>query len=204
MKKLLAALCVTFGLIAGTAGAAVETGKAAPDITFKDVTGAEHSLSGFKGKIVVLEWTNEGCPFVQKFYKSDAMQKLQADTTKDGDVVWLTINSGDKGKQGYLESDEAGVKFIADHGLKSTAYVRDVSGAFGKLYGAKTTPHMFVIDKEGVLAYQGAIDSIKSAEADDIAKATNYVSEAVTALRAGEKPVTSSSEPYGCGVKYAD
>lgn len=203
MTKIFATLCLVFGLAAGSASAAVEIGKTAPDITFKDVNGAEHSISGFKGKTVVLEWTNEGCPFVQKFYKVGEMQRLQKEAVARENTVWITINSGAEGQQGYLASDDDAKKFVAEHKLSSTAYVRDVNGEFGKLYGAKTTPHMFVINADGNVVYQGAIDSIKSVDSDDIAKATNYVTSALDAVATGKLPENTSTEPYGCNVKYA-
>jgi peroxiredoxin len=206
MNKLLAALAltlgITFGLLSGAAHAAPEVGKAAPDYVFSDINGKEHSIKGFKGKTVVLEWTNPGCPFVKKFYNAGAMQALQANAVKE-DVVWVAINSSAKGKEGNLTVDEA-KKYFKDHKVNASAYVLDESGAFGKLYGAKTTPHMFVIDKEGKLAYQGAIDSIKSADAADITKADNYVLEALADLKEGKAIKTTSTAPYGCGVKYAD
>lgn len=207
MTKLLATLCLVLGLAFGVsadAHAAVESGKPAPDISFTDIDGATHSIAALKGKTIILEWTNDGCPFVQKFYKVGEMQRLQKEATARENTVWFTINSGAKGEQGYLESDEAAKKFIADNGFASTAYVRDVTGAFGKLYGAKTTPHMYVINPEGVLVYQGAIDSIKSVDSDDIAKATNYLTEALKAVDAGTLPTHTSTEAYGCNVKYAN
>lgn len=203
MTKFFATLCLVFGLAAGSASAAVEIGKAAPDITFKDINGVEHSISGLKGKTVILEWTNDGCPFVQKFYKVGEMQRLQKEAVARENTVWITINSGAEGEQGYLASDDAAKKFVADHKLSSTAYVRDVNGEFGKLYGAKTTPHMFVINADGNVVYQGAIDSIKSVDSEDIAKATNYVSAALDAVAAGKLPEHTSTEAYGCNVKYA-
>lgn len=203
MNKLFAAVAITFALMTGGAQAAVENGKAAPDFKFNDIKGAEHSLSEFKGKTVVLEWTNPGCPFVKKFYDAKAMQKTQADAVKDG-VVWVSINSSAKGKEGHFASNEEAAKWVAEHGSNASFYTLDESGTIGKQYGAKTTPHMFVINKDGVLVYQGAIDSIKSADADDIAKADNYVVDALKAIKEGKAPAKASAEPYGCGVKYAE
>lgn len=204
MKTFFSALALVAALFvaAPAAHAAVESGKPAPDFKFTDIAGKEHSIAGFKGKTVVLEWTNPGCPFVKKFYEADAMQKLQGDATANG-VVWITINSSAKGKEGALSKEEA-AKYVSDHVVKSTTYVVDESGEFGKLYGAKTTPHMFVINKDGVVVYQGAIDSIKSADAADIAKADNYVTAAIEAANKGEMPRVTSAAPYGCNVKYAD
>lgn len=202
MTKFFAALCLAFGLMTGSAQA-IEIGKIAPDITFKDINGTEHSISGLQGKTVVLEWTNDSCPFVQKFYNGGDMQRLQAEAIAKPNTIWITINSGAEGQQGHIASDDDAKKFVAEKKIASTAYVRDVTGAFGKLYGAKTTPHMFVINPEGKLVYQGAIDSIKSADAEDIAKATNYVTLALEAVANRTLPANTSTEPYGCNVKYA-
>ena len=206
MKKLLSltlgAAFIAFGLLIGSAQAA-ETGKTAPDYSFTDIDGNAHKISGFKGKTVILEWTNPGCPFVKKFYDANEMQRVQNEVLKDKDIVWISINSSAKGKEGNLD-EAAAKKYIADHKAAPTAYVLDASGEFGKLYGAKTTPHMFVIDKNGKLVYQGAIDSIKGFDPADIAKADNYVLKTLEALKAGKAPAVSSTEPYGCGVKYAD
>ena len=204
MKKILLALAFAGVLLTGAARAEVETGKAAPDFSFTDSSGAAHKLSDFKGKTVVLEWTNPGCPFVKKFYGAKAMQKFQTTKFKGLDIVWVAINSSAKGKEGFLENDADAQKWTKENGFNGTYYTRDVTGVIGKAYGAKTTPHMFVIDKDGVLQYQGAIDSIKSPDAADITKADNYVLSALKALSEGAKPAVTSSEPYGCGVKYGD
>ncbi|PZO87563.1 MAG: thioredoxin family protein [Micavibrio aeruginosavorus] len=183
-----------------TANAAVTVGKPAPDFTGTDTNGKEHKLSDFKGKTVVLEWTNPGCPFVVKHYDSGNMQKLQEEYTGK-DVVWLTINSGAEGKQGHLTNEEAN-KYIADHKAKQTAMILDGKGTIGKLYDAKTTPHMFVIDKDGVLVYDGAIDDNDSANKEDAATANNYVKAALDSIAAGKPVEKSKTKPYGCSVKY--
>lgn len=182
----------------------VTVGEKAPDYSFTDIDGKAHKLSDFRGKITVLEWTNPGCPFVKKYYSKGDMQRVQTTATKSGDVVWVAINSSGEGKEGYLASDADFKKLNAANKSAATYYVRDPKGTFGKLYGAKTTPHMFVIDKEGRLAYAGAIDSISSADQADIATAKPYVLDALTAVRAGKQPAVITSPPYGCGVKYAD
>jgi hypothetical protein len=183
--------------------APVVVGDKAPDYSFTDIDGKKHSISGFKGKTVVLEWTNPGCPFVKKYYSKGDMQNLQAKATQNPDTIWVTINSSADGKQGHL--DNAGFKkLIAENKSHSTAYVLDPQGTFGKLYGAKTTPHMFVINQKGILAYQGAIDSISSPDQSDIAKATPYVMNAIESVRKGEKLAVTTTPSYGCGVKYAD
>jgi peroxiredoxin len=182
--------------------AAPAIGAPAPDFTATDIKGQSFKLSDQKGKIVVLEWTNPGCPFVVKHYGSKNMQTLQK-THADQGVVWVSINSSAAGKEGNL-TQEAAAKLVADQGINSSHYVLDASGEIGKLYHAKTTPHMFVIDKEGKLAYAGAIDSIASASADDIAKAENYVTKAIEAIGKGEAIATTTTAPYGCSVKYAN
>jgi len=181
--------------------AALEVGKPAPDFTLTDLSGQSHALSSFRGKTVVLEWVNPDCPFVKKHYdKSGNMPATQKAALADG-VVWLQINSAASGKEG--DYDAAKVAAWAKRvGAQSTAYFRDTDGKVGKLYDARTTPHMFVINAEGTLVYQGAIDSIRSANPDDIAKATNYVNAALADLKAGRAVEHTSSKPYGCSVKY--
>jgi len=190
----LAALC-----IGQAAPAAV--GKAAPDFTLTDINGQQHSLSSFKGKTVVLEWVNPECPFVVKHYdKSGNMPRTQQAAAKDG-VVWLQINSGHPGAQG--DFDPAKVSdWQKRNAVASTAYFRDQDGKVGKLYDARTTPHMYVIDPAGTLVYAGGIDDIRSSKPEDIAKATNYVSAALSDLKAGQMVRTKNSQPYGCSVKY--
>jgi peroxiredoxin len=179
-----------------------EIGKAAPAFTVTDTKGKKHSLKDFAGKIVVLEWLNFECPFVKKHYDAGNMQKLQAEATKDG-VVWLSVVSSAKGKQGYYEPKEMEAR-RDKASAKQTAILMDTDGKIGRAYGAKNTPHMFVIDAKGVLAYRGAIDSIDTAESEDIPKAKNYVVAAIADLKAGRKVATADTKPYGCGVKYGD
>lgn len=182
--------------------AAPEVGKPAPDFTLTAIDGKSHSLSSFKGKTVVLEWVNQECPFVVKHYeKSGNMPKTQKAALADG-VVWLQINSGHAGAQGDFEPAKV-KEWMTKNGAASTAYFRDSDGKVGKLYDARTTPHMFVIDAKGVLVYAGGIDDIRSANPDDIAKATNYVTAALADLKAGRAVQTATSRPYGCSVKYA-
>lgn len=195
----LGALAV-LALSAAPALAAPEIGKAAPDFTATDSNGKEHKLSDYKGKIVVLEWNNPECPYVKKHYDAKNMQKLQEEKTTKG-IVWLTVNSGAEGKQGHLTGAAANA-YIAEKDAKQTAYLIDAKGEVGKAYEAKTTPHMFVIDKEGNLVYDGAIDDNDSANPADAATAKNYVSAAIDALEAGKTVETSKTKPYGCGVKY--
>lgn len=185
---------------ASTLNASVKTGQAAPDFTLTDDTGTSHNLSDFKGKFVVLEWTNHGCPFVKKFYSKGDMQAMQAKYTGK-DVVWLSIVSSKEGAQGYLTPDGS-VKLRKDQDIKATARLLDTSGKVGRTYGAKTTPHMFVINPEGTLIYQGAIDSKRSPRQSDIASAENYVASALDAAMAGKPVAKTDTQPYGCGVKY--
>jgi peroxiredoxin len=183
-------------------GDAPPIGKPAPDFKLADTKGKEHELSSYKGKLVVLEWFNDGCPFVKKHYESKNMQNLQKEYTKKG-VVWLTINSSAQGKQGYHDAAEYD-KIMQDFGGHQTAILLDRDGKVGHLYGAKTTPDMYVIDKKGDLVYSGAIDSIRSPEIADIAKATNYVKEALDDEISGKDVKVASTKSYGCSVKYAD
>ncbi len=175
-------------------------GSKAPDFTLADAAGKKHALSDYKGKYVVLEWVNFDCPFVRKHYDSKNMQGLQ--TTYTGqEVVWLSICSSAPGMQGFFEG-EALAKRIADEGMKSTAYLVDTDGAVGKVYEAKTTPQMFVIDPQGVILYSGAIDDKPSAKPEDVKGAVNYVTEALTLAKSGKPLSTTWTKSYGCSVKY--
>ena len=201
MKTLVAiSAALLASLASGPILAAATVGSAAPDFTAVDSKGQKRSLSEFKGKTVVLEWNNPGCPFVQKHYGSGNMQQQQAKATASG-VVWLTVNSGAKGKQGYMDGAKADA-FVQEAGAKPTAYLIDTDGKVGKAYGAQTTPHMYVIDGSGTLRYMGGIDSNPSADQDDIPAATQYVRQALGELSAGKPVSVSTSEPYGCSVKY--
>ena len=180
--------------------ALAKIGQTAPAFTLTDITGKTHGLADFKGKTVVLEWVNPECPFVEKHYESGNLPSLQKAAAADG-VIWLLINSGKKGAQGDFSPAQA-AKWSKEVGGAQAAYLRDQDGKVGKLYGAKTTPHMFVINKDGVLVYDGAIDSIRSTDKDDIKRATNYVTGALAALKAGKAIEPSMTKPYGCSVKY--
>jgi hypothetical protein len=182
------------------AWAKVAVGEPAPDFSLTDSNGKTQTLSQYKGKVVVLEWNNPECPFVGKHYGSGNMQKQQADATAAG-VIWLTINSGATGKQGDLDAAGANT-YVAKVGGKQTAYLLDPAGTAGRLYGARTTPHMYVIDAQGVLRYMGGIDSIASTDKDDLAKATQYVPQVLAELKAGKAVSVTTSQPYGCSVKY--
>lgn len=176
----------------------VAPGEKAPDFTLKDTSGVEHSLSDFKGKYVVLEWINYGCPFVQRHYNTKNMPKLQKEYTGQG-VVWLTISSSAPGQQGHMDP-AAATKANEKHGHAGTAYLLDESGKVGKLYNAKTTPHMFVVNPDGTMGYQGAIDSNPSTTEG----ATNYVAQYLDLSKEGKPAKTTTTNPYGCGVKYAN
>lgn len=191
------ALCATVSV---SSAAPPEPGSAAPDFKLTDTNGKEHSLSDFKGKFVVLEWTNFGCPFVRKHYDSGNMQALQEKYTGK-DVVWLMIGSSAEGKQGNFPPEKWN-EMVEEKGAKPTAVLLDPEGTVGKLYGAMTTPDMFIIDPEGTLVYRGAIDSIASADKSDIQKATNYVSTSLDAAMDGKPVEPASTKPYGCSVKY--
>jgi peroxiredoxin len=196
---LLAGFCT--GLAVGALAKTAEVGQPAPDFTLTDIAGTTHQLSAYRGKTVVLEWVNPECPIVQKHYnKSGNMPKLQKAAAAAG-VVWLSINSAASGKQGDYDATEVAA-WMKRVGAAPTAYFRDQNGAVGKLYDARTTPHMFVIDPQGRLVYAGAIDSIRSADPADIAKAENYVTAALAAAKAGQPVASPTSQPYGCSVKY--
>jgi peroxiredoxin len=175
-------------------------GSTAPDFSVTDSKGKTHALAQYKGKYVVLEWFNPECPFVKKHYGSGNMQKLQEEFTGKG-VVWLTIDSSAPGTQGNLTPEQANAK-IAEWKAHSTALLLDPDGKAGRTYGAKNTPHMFIINPEGKLIYEGAIDSKATPNPADIASSTNYVKVALDESLAGKTVTTPSSRPYGCSVKY--
>jgi alkyl hydroperoxide reductase subunit AhpC len=179
---------------------AARVGEPAPDFTGTDSHGKTVRLADLKGKFVVLEWHNDGCPYVGKHYGSGNMQRLQREWTGKG-VVWLTVISSAEGQQGYVTADQADAYFKGKNGAQ-TAVLLDPTGTIGRIYDARTTPHMFVIDPKGTLIYNGAIDDKPTTDRADVAGATNYVSAALTEAMSG-KPVTrSTSRPYGCSVKY--
>ena len=182
--------------------AAQALGKTAPAFKLTDVNGKAVSLADFRGKTVVLEWHNPGCPFVKKHYGSGNMQKTQAAAAKDG-VVWLTINSGAPGKQGHMSGAEAKT-LLAQAGARPAAYLLDPRGVVGKAYDAKTTPHMYVVNKTGSLVYAGGIDDKPTANPADINGARNHVLAALAELKAGKAVSVTTSRPYGCSVKYSD
>lgn len=195
--KLVLGLSALF--FAGSLFAAPQVGQVAPAFTLTDSKGQSHSLADFAGKTVVLEWTNHECPFVVKHYSGN-MQALQKQFGTD-DVVWLTVISSAPGKQGHVSGAKAD-ELTSSRNAMPDAVLFDETGVTGKAYDAKTTPHMYVIDKKGVLQYMGGIDSIPSAKVDDIAKATPYFSDALTAVLAGNPANPAVTKPYGCSIKY--
>ena len=174
---------------------------AAPAFSARDARGNAVSLAQYRGKIVVLEWNNPGCPFVQKHYNSGNMQRTQAAAAAQG-VVWLTVNSGAAGQQGHMNGAQA-LAFVAGANARPAAYLLDPLGTVGKAYGARTTPHLYIIDAGGRLVYRGGIDDRPTADAADIAGARNHVLAALGELRAGRPVSVAETRPYGCSVKYA-
>ena len=203
MMKTIRLTAASLVLLAATTAAplaAPVVGAPAPGFSAVDANGKTRSLAEFKGKTVVLEWTNDGCPYVKKHYNAGNMQKLQQDAAKAG-TVWLSIISSAPGKQGYVDAAGAN-ELTRTRGAEPAAVLLDAKGDVGRLYEAQTTPHMFVIDKTGVLRYMGAIDDQPTTEAASLAKARNYVSEALGALAAGKPVAETATDPYGCSVKY--
>jgi peroxiredoxin len=184
----------------GAAAHTVEVGKPAPDFTLKDLDGKDVHLASFKGKVVVLEWFNPGCPFVQKAHTKGSLKEAAKKHMGEG-VVWLAVNSGAAGKQGHGAdaNREAAKKFGMDHPI-----LVDESGQVGKTYGATNTPHMFVIDDKGTLVYRGAVDNSPDGEGESApsGKLVSYVDEALAAIASGKAPETTETQAYGCGVKY--
>ena len=192
--------CVALGLACVAHSGEAEIGQPAPDFTLTDTMGQSHMLSALKGKFVVLEWTNFDCPFVKKHYGTDNMQKLQKAYAEKG-VVWLSINSSAEGKQGNYPPEKWN-EMIKAKGAAATAVLLDPDGTVGRLYGAKTTPHMFVINAEGTLIYKGAIDDESSFDPETVKGAKNYVEAALESAMAGKPVETPSTQSYGCSVKY--
>jgi hypothetical protein len=194
--KILAAILFSLALTAQAA----DSGKLAPAFALKAASGKTVSLTELKGKVVVLEWLNHGCPFVRKHYDSGNMQSLQKDAKAKG-VVWLSIISSAPGKQGYVDAKGA-VAEAKKYKSEATEILLDADGTVGRAFEAKVTPHMYVINAEGILVYQGAIDDKATADQADIKGARNYVSQALNAVVNGEKIMLQDTKAYGCGVKY--
>jgi peroxiredoxin len=199
IAALSAAAFLTFEIAAKSV---LEIGKLAPDFAGLDSNGKTVRLSDYKGKLVVLEWSNHECPYVRKHYSSSNMQALQRDATKDG-VVWLTIVSSPKGEQGHVEGPKAN-ELTQSRKAAPTAVLLDPKGEIARLYDARVTPHMFIVDKEGMLQYMGGIDDKATANVADIKDAKNYVRAALAELAKGQKVSEAVTRAYGCTVKYAD
>lgn len=180
---------------------AIELERAA-DFTLLSATGEEVSLSDYQNKIVVMEWYNKDCPFVRKFYDAKYMQGLQQQVVDNGDI-WLTVISSAPGKQGHLNPEEAVAQYDTE-GMASTHLLIDEGGSVGRVYGAQTTPHMYVINPKGYVAYRGAIDDARSTDVSDIEGANNYVVAALEAIENGKYPEVKTTSPYGYSVKYSD
>lgn len=193
-------LGLALALLSGLAGAAPKLGEPAPAFSAMDSHGKTIALKDFAGKYVVLEWTNDGCPFVKKHYGSGNMQATQKDAVAQG-AVWLSVISSKPGAQGHVNGAGAN-QLSTDRSAAPSHVLLDEKGEIGRLYDAKTTPHMFVIAPDGQLIYHGAIDNVPSSDPADIAGATNYVKLALAEAKAGKPLTTASTKPYGCSVKY--
>jgi len=200
MRRLLLGMFVALSL---PATAALAEYKAGDDVSFSvsGVNGKTVSAKELEGKVVVMEWTNPGCPFVVKHYESGNMQALHKELAAKEDVFWITVNSSAVGKQGHMCADEVKAQ-LKEQGAAPDMYVLDASGELGKKFGAKTTPHMYVINPQGKLAYAGAIDDDRSADPAKAKTAKNHVREAVMSLLKGQEVEVASTAPYGCSVKY--
>jgi peroxiredoxin len=197
MKKLLGFAIAT--AFAGAAFANAPAGSPAPAFTVTDLTGKPVNLSDYKGKTVVLEWHNFGCPFVVKHYKSGNMQALQK--KYGNDVVWLAVNSTNKSHGDYTAPEKLTTQ-LKEANAAPAKYLMDEPGTMGVAYGAKTTPHMYIIDPSGKVVYNGAIDDKRSTNVEDVKTAKNYVVAALDEMKAGKPVSTASTTPYGCTIKY--
>ena len=204
MKRHLATIIGTAFLLAALLSPAwaVRIGEKAPDFTATDTNGQTHKLSEYAGKFVVLEWHNRGCPYTQKHYTSGNMERLQREWTARG-VIWLTVISSAPGKQGYVTAADENA-FVKEMKAAPTAVLLDSTGALGHLYDAKTTPQMIIINPQGVMIYDGAIDDKPTTDTADISGAKNYVQQALEEAMAGKAVSVASTRPYGCSVKYPD
>lgn len=202
MTRMIPIAAIVAFALAAPGAAERPNGQAATDFKLTDASGKAVQLSDYRGKTVVLEWNNPGCPFVQRHYDSGNMQKTQG-LARAGGAVWLTVNSSAPGKQGHL--DAAGArKFVADKKAAPTHYLLDPKGVVGKGYAAKTTPHIYIIDGSGVLRYQGAIDDKPAARVEEMPAARNHALAALSEIKAGKPVSVARTQPYGCSVKYAD
>jgi peroxiredoxin len=194
-------LFVSGALLTPLRAQAVQVGSPAPEFTATDTYGKPERLSDYKGKFVVLEWHNRECPYTKKHYSSGNMQALQKEWTGKG-VVWFTVISSAPGQQGYVTAEEENA-YVKQVKASPTAVLLDPTGQLGHLYSAKTTPHIFIINPQGILIYDGAIDDKPTTDLEDVARAKNYVSAALEEAMAGKEVAVATSRPYGCSVKYA-
>jgi len=197
LRRTVLALAACFAV---SAQAAPAVGQSAPDFTLKDASGKTVKLSDYRGKHVVLEWTNPGCPYVRKHYDSGNMPATQKEAVDKG-VVWLSINSTEKSSWEYMEPTKL-VAWQKERKAQPSAVLQDEEGTTGKAYGARTTPHMYIVDPQGRLIYAGGIDSIPSSNPEDIKKAVNYVRQGLNEALAGKPLSAASTRPYGCSIKY--
>jgi thioredoxin-related protein len=193
-------LALSAFVVAASVQAAPAVGQPAPDFTLKDAAGKAVKLSDYRGKHVVLEWTNPGCPYVRKHYNSGNMPATQKEAVSKG-VVWLSINSTEKSSYDYMEPAKV-VAWQKERQSQPTALLMDEEGTAGMAYGARTTPHMYIVDPQGRLVYAGGIDSIPSSNPDDIKKAVNYVRQGLNEALAGKPISQAATRPYGCSIKY--
>jgi alkyl hydroperoxide reductase subunit AhpC len=200
LRKSGLAFCAAVVLVA--AALAVKVGDPAPGFTAVDSIGKQQKLSDYKGKYVVLEWHNQGCPYTKKHYDSGNMQRLQKEWTGKG-VIWLTVISSAPGKQGFVTPQQEN-DYVKKMNAVPTAVLMDPAGTLGRLYDAKTTPQMFIIDPKGTLVYQGAIDDKPTSDVSDIPRSKNYVNIALTEIMAGKPVSEPATRPYGCSVKYGN
>jgi hypothetical protein len=188
------------GIFKAAAGAPPQIGQPAPEFNAVNSKGESVRLSDYRGKTVVLEWTNADCPYTRKHYTSGNMQSVQALAQKSG-IVWLTVISSAPGTQGYVNGAGADALTLSRHAVP-TAVLLDPTGVVGRLYAAKTTPHLYVIDKDGALKYMGGMDSLATTDEADIARAEPYLKEAMLAVALGNSPAHAVTKPYGCSIKY--
>ncbi len=199
-RRTLIGFTVALALSSGGVLANASVGQTAPDFTLRDVSGKSVQLSDFKGKHVVLEWTNPACPFVRKHYGGGNMQTTQAEALAKG-AVWLSINSTERGHFDYLEPGKLAA-WMKEQKSAPSAMLLDEEGSVGRLYGARTTPHIYIVNPQGQLIYAGGIDSIASARAADISKAVNYVRQGLGEALAGKSLSAANTHAYGCSIKY--
>ena len=200
LKPIFRVVLITLAVYAGNSSAALRVGQPAPDFEGVDTHGKVHRLADYRGKTLVLEWTNHDCPYVRKHYSAGNMQDQQRAAAAQG-VVWLSVISSAPGKQGHVSPQQAD-ELTRSRDAAPEAVILDSESTIGRAYGAKTTPHMYIIDGAGTLVYMGGIDSIASADPSDITRATQYVRLALQELAAGKPVGTPVTRPYGCSVKY--